>query len=163
MGLVWKSKGLYVERTLVSVVETGPVPVGSCIPQARHKRLVPKLLWLSLSPVWQSWSFRKLRYLVTHHIDTGTAKPIKRQPRQTSPLKHAEIEKQVDDLLERGLMKNFNSPRSSPVVLVIKKVGTQIFFVDYREVNAVTVKDAYPLPRIGDSLFTLSGGRWFST
>ena len=101
--------------------------------------------------------------LVTHHIDTVTAEPIKQQPQQTSPLKHAEIEKQVDGLLDRGLMKKSTCPWSSPVVLVIKKVGTQRFFVDYRQVNAVTVKDAYSLPRIGDYLFALSGGRWFST
>ena len=101
--------------------------------------------------------------LVTHHIDTGTAKPVKQQPRRTSPSKHTEIERQVEDLLDRGLVKKSTSPWSSPVVLVTKKDGTQRFCVDYRQVNAVTVKDAYPLPRIDDSLFALSRARWFST
>lgn len=101
--------------------------------------------------------------LVTHNIDTGDARPIKQHPRRTSPSKHAEIERQVEDLLQRGIVKKSNSPWSSPVVLVTKKDGSQRFCVDYRQVNAVTVKDAYPLPRIDDSLCSLSGAKWFST
>ena len=101
--------------------------------------------------------------LVTHNIDTGDARPIKQHPRRTSPSKHAEIERQVEDLLQRGIVKKSNSPWSSPVVLVTKKDGSQRFCVDYRQVNAVTVKDAYPLPRIDDSLCSLSGAKWFAT
>ena len=44
-----------------------------------------------------------------------------------------------------------------------KKDGSERFCVDYREVNAATVKDAFPLPRIDDSLSALSGAKWFST
>jgi len=101
--------------------------------------------------------------MTRHHINTGNARPIKQQPRRTSPSKHAEIERQVEDLLQRGLVKESNSPWSSPVVLVTKKDGSQRFCVDYRLVNAATVKDAYPLPRIDDSLSALSGAKWFST
>ncbi|KAL9967719.1 hypothetical protein ACROYT_G026008 [Oculina patagonica] len=101
--------------------------------------------------------------LIRHHIDTGNARPIKQQPRRTSPSKHAEIERQEENLLQRGIVKKSNSPWSSPVVLVTKKDGSQRFCVDYREVNAATVKDAYPLPRVDDSLSALSGAKWFST
>ena len=101
--------------------------------------------------------------LTRHHVETGNARPIKQRPRRTSPSKHAEIERQVDDLLQRGVIKKSSSPWSSPVVLVTKKDGSQRFCVDYRQVNAVTVKDAYPLPRIDDSLCALSGAKWFST
>ena len=52
---------------------------------------------------------------------------------------------------------------SSPVVLVTKKDGSQRLCVDYRHLNAAAVKDAYPLPRVDDSLAALSGSRWFST
>ena len=51
---------------------------------------------------------------------------------------------------------------SSPVVLVTKKESSQRLCVDYRQLNAATVKDAFPLPRIDDSLAALSGSRWFS-
>ena len=66
-------------------------------------------------------------------------------------------------MLQRGVVKKSNSPFSSPVVLVTKKDGSQRFCVDYRLVNAATVKDAYPLPRIDNSLSALSGEKWFST
>ena len=54
-------------------------------------------------------------------------------------------------------------PWSSPVVLVTKKDGGTWFCVDYRRLNDVTVKDAYPLPRIDDTLDMLAGKQWFST
>ena len=54
-------------------------------------------------------------------------------------------------------------PRASPVVLVTKKNGSTCFCVDYRRLNALTVKDAYPLPRIDDSLRLLGNQQWLST
>ena len=78
--------------------------------------------------------------LLTHCIDTGNARPIKQQPRRTSPSKHAEIERQVEDLLERGIVKKSNRPWSSLMVLVTKKDGTQRFCVDYREVKVIPSK-----------------------
>ena len=101
--------------------------------------------------------------LIGHKIDTGNTRPIKQKPRRTSPSKNAEIERQVEDLLQRNVVKKSNSPWSSPVVLVTKTDCSQRFCVDYRLVNAFTVKDAYPLPRIDDSLSALSGAKWFST
>ena len=101
--------------------------------------------------------------LIGHQIDIDIARPIKQKPRRTSPSKHVEIERQVEDLLQRGVVKKSDSPWSSPVVLVTKKDGSQRFCTDYRLVNAATVKDAYPLPRTDDSLSALSGAKWFST
>ena len=77
--------------------------------------------------------------LVKHHIDTGNARPIKQQPCCNSPLKHAEIERQVEELLHCGIVKESNSPWSSPIVLVTKD-GSQRFCVEYQKVNASALK-----------------------
>ena len=66
-------------------------------------------------------------------------------------------------MLKRDIIQPSSSPWSSPIVLVRKKDGSLRFCVDYRKVNAVTKKDAYPLPRVDETLDTLSGSQWFST
>ncbi len=66
-------------------------------------------------------------------------------------------------LLERDVIEESQSPWSAPVVLVRKKDGTHRFCVDYRRLNAVTIKDSYPLPRVDDTLDRLSGAQMFST
>ena len=60
-------------------------------------------------------------------------------------------------------MKESSSPWSSPVELVTKKDGSQRLCIGYRRLNAATVKDAFPIPRVDDSLAALRGSRWFST
>ena len=62
-----------------------------------------------------------------------------------------------------GQIEPSDSPWLSPVVLVMKKDGGTRFCVDYRLLNDVTVKDAYPQPRIDDTLDMLAGKQWFST
>jgi hypothetical protein len=66
-------------------------------------------------------------------------------------------------MMKHKLIRPSNSPWTSPVVLVKKKNGKLRFCVDYRKLNNVTKKDAYPLPRIDEMLNTLAGSHWFST
>ncbi|WVZ51994.1 hypothetical protein U9M48_003090 [Paspalum notatum var. saurae] len=61
-----------------------------------------------------------------------------------------EVKKQIDELLEKGFIRKSTSPWASPVLLIKKKDGTLRMCVDYRDLNAVTVKNKYPLPRIED-------------
>jgi hypothetical protein len=69
----------------------------------------------------------------------------------------------LEDMRQRGVIEESESPWSSPVVLIRKKIGDLRFCVDYRKLNDVTRKDCFPLPRIDDTLDTLAGAKWFST
>ncbi len=98
-----------------------------------------------------------------HHIDTGTSAPIRQHPRRVPPARREEVSKLLKEMKDRDVIQPSTSPWASPVVLVRKKDGSLRFCVDYRKVNAITRKDAYPLPRIDDSLDALSRAKWFST
>ena len=100
---------------------------------------------------------------VKHQINTSDAKPIRQVPRSIPLAKREEVNQIIDEMKDNKIIEPSSSPWSSPVVLVKKKDGTTRFCVDYRKLNDVTKKDSYPLPRIDDTLDTLSGSKWFST
>ena len=100
---------------------------------------------------------------VMHDIDTGSTRPIRCNPRKLSPKKIKIQQELVDKMLEEGQIEHSVSAWSAPTVLVTKKDGTTRFCVDYRRLNNSTKKDAFPLPRIDDSLNSLSAQSWFST
>jgi len=66
-------------------------------------------------------------------------------------------------MLSRDILQQSTSPWASPIVFVKKKDGSTRFRIDYRKLNSVTCRDAYPFPWIDDTLDTLSGSQWFST
>ena len=102
--------------------------------------------------------------LVEHSIpvEEGT-RPIRQPPHRLGPQKEAEADRQVQKLLEKGLIEPSSGAWSSPVVLVRKKDDSWRFCIDYRRLNAVTKQDAYPIPRIDESLDALAGSKLFST
>lgn len=71
---------------------------------------------------------------------------------QMSILESLEIKKQVQELLDKGVIHPSTSPCGSRIVLVPKKDGTLHMCVDYRALNKITIKNRYPLPRIDDLL-----------
>ena len=98
---------------------------------------------------------------VEHDIHTGDRPPIRCAPRRMSPQKMKKEEACVTEMLTGGQIEASDSPWSSPVVLVTKKDGGTRFCVDYRQLNDATVKDAYPLPRIDDTLICWRGNSGF--
>ena len=100
---------------------------------------------------------------VVHEIDTGSTRPIRCNRRKLSPKKIKIQQELVDQMLEDCQIEPSVSAWSAPTVLVTKKDGSTRFCMDYRRLNVHTKKDAFPLPRIDDSLNSLSGQAWFST
>src|SRR6185295_3801042 len=90
-------------------------------------------------------------------------KLIRQQYYRTNPANQQYIEEEIQRLLKDRIIKKSFSPWTSPVVLVKKKNRKLRFCVDYRKLNSITKKDAYPLPRIDEMLNTLKGSKWFST
>ena len=98
-----------------------------------------------------------------HHIPTGSATPIRQPVRRVPPPRRNEVRKLLKDMLDKEVIEPSTSAWASSIVLVQKKDGSTRFCVDYRKVNDVTQKDAYPLPRIDATLDTLHGSQWFTT
>lgn len=101
--------------------------------------------------------------VVQHTIDTGDSRPLRQLPRRIPFALRGKVEEMVEDMLERGVIQHSKSPWASPIVLVAKKDGTTRFCVDYRQLNAVTKMDVFPLPRVDDSLDLLANSTFFTT
>ncbi|KAI2646047.1 Retrovirus-related Pol polyprotein [Labeo rohita] len=100
--------------------------------------------------------------LVQHCIDTGNAHPIRQRPRRLPPTRQAAADRCLEEMKAAGIIEPSESPWASPVVLVPKKDGSWRFCVDFRQLNEVTIKDSYPLPRVDESLDKIAGSKWFS-
>jgi len=100
--------------------------------------------------------------VIEHKIDTAGAAPIRQPVRRTPPSFEGEEEQYLKDQLEQGVIKPSKSAWASGVVLVRKKDGSVRWCVDYRGLNMVTVKDAYPLPKISMCLDCLANASIFS-
>ena len=98
-----------------------------------------------------------------HKIDTQGAPPIRQALRRTPRAFEQEEEKYLKEQLDAGVLVPSTSAWASPVVLVRKKDGTVRWCCDFRKLNEVTVKDAYPLPRIDMCLDALGSAQYFST
>ena len=101
--------------------------------------------------------------LVKHKINVGDNAPIKQAPRRLPLHQRLEEEKQIEQMLSRDVIEVSDSPWGSPIVLVKKKDGSYRYCIDYRRLNKISVKDAYPLPRPDDCFDALYGSVWFST
>lgn len=101
--------------------------------------------------------------LVQHEIPLVDTAPVRQRYRRLPPSQFAQVKAHVQELVEKGVARPSSSPYASPIVVVQKKDGAIRLCVDYRQLNAKTRKDAYPLPRIEESLDALTGATLFST
>ncbi|GBG68941.1 hypothetical protein CBR_g3640 [Chara braunii] len=100
---------------------------------------------------------------VKHRIEIEPGSKIPRGPvYRMSPKELDELRRQLDELIEKGWIKPSSSPYGAPVLFVPKKEGELRLCIDYRGLNAITVKNAEPLPRIDDLLDRVQGCKYFS-
>jgi hypothetical protein len=94
-------------------------------------------------------------------LQPGTT-PISRRPYKMTPKELAELKVQLNELLDKGYIRPSSSPWGCPALFVKKKDQSLRLCVDYRPLNAITVKNKYPLPRIDILFDQLAGAKVFS-
>jgi len=131
------------ERVLVEMMSK----VDSSVPDDIRARL-RKLLEQNISVFSKNELDLGYTDLISHSIDTGDAKLIRQQLRRNPPPAHkVVINKHLSDMLQQKVIEPSSSPWASNIVLAKKAGGSLRCCIDYRALNEVTVKDAYPLPR----------------
>nr|GEU60321.1 hypothetical protein [Tanacetum cinerariifolium] len=90
------------------------------------------------------------------------AAPIARAPYRLAPSEMKELSEQLQELSDKGFIRPSSSPWGAPVLFVKKKGGSFRMYIDYRELNKLTVKNRYPLPRIDDLFDQLQGSSIYS-
>ncbi|GMF40664.1 unnamed protein product [Phytophthora fragariaefolia] len=101
--------------------------------------------------------------LLEFSIDTGNSAPIKQRPYRVSKAEGDVMEAEIQQYQELNLIRPSPSPWASPVLMIRKPDGGIRFCIDYRRLNAVTIKDCYPMPLIDDILDVLGKAKLFST
>ncbi|GJS39551.1 putative reverse transcriptase domain-containing protein [Tanacetum coccineum] len=90
------------------------------------------------------------------------ATPVARAPYRLAPSEMKELAEQLQELTDKGFIRPSSSPWGAPVLFVKKKDGSFRMCIDYRELNKLTVKNRYPLPRIDDLFDQLQGSSIYS-
>ncbi|XP_048511938.1 uncharacterized protein LOC125501083 [Athalia rosae] len=101
--------------------------------------------------------------LAQHHIDVTNHPAIRQRAFRVSPKIQEAIDAEVDKMLADGIIEPSHSEWASPVVMVKKPDGSYRFCIDFRQVNTVSKKDAYPLPRMDGILDKIRSARYIFT
>ncbi|GJV55204.1 putative reverse transcriptase domain-containing protein [Tanacetum coccineum] len=163
--------GKYRDKTLVYEVATlnfldhpfhidlMPVELGSfdVIIVQRDRISVALILYRRLKSTWR----RDAMYLFGADYPPKTeetrAAPVARAPYRLAQSEMKELSEQLQELFDKGFIKPSSSPWGSPILFVKKKDGSFRMYINYRELNKLTVKICYPLPRIDDLFDQLQG------
>lgn len=95
-------------------------------------------------------------------INLTNEDPVFYHPYRLSATQRANVRAQINELLELNIISTSNSDFASPIVIVKKKNGEERICVDYRRLNAKTIKDRFPMPNIEENLQRLAGNRFFT-
>ena len=99
--------------------------------------------------------------VLSHDTELEPGPIIRERPRPIPPADFEAARQHIKDLLDAKIISPSTSPYASPIVLVKKKSGALRMCVDYRKINARTIRDSYALPKIEDLFSTLSGAKYF--
>ncbi|KAL8146992.1 hypothetical protein AgCh_004637 [Apium graveolens] len=102
---------------------------------------------------------RQIEFEINHAPGT---EPVSKAPCRMAPAEMKELASQLQELLDKGVIRPSTSPWGAPVLFVKKKDGSMRLCIDYRELNKVTIKNRYPLPSIDDLFDQLKGAKCFS-
>lgn len=99
---------------------------------------------------------------VKHHIKLYDETPFKQRARPIHPQDVEAVRKHLQELIDTGVIRESESPFSSPIVVVRKRNNDVRLCIDYRKLNLQTVKDAYALPNLEETFSALTGSKWFT-
>ena len=100
---------------------------------------------------------------IKHSIPTTTDKPVYLPHRQIPIQLQSEVKKCLDAWLKAGIIQPLKSPYASQVVIVRKKTGEIRLCIDFRKLNAISIRDSFPLPRIKEALQAVQAAIWFTS
>ena len=152
----------FTTPTEQSVVEEMMTRVDGSVPEDLRNQLRKILMKISKVFSQGEWDLGWTD-LVTHKIDTGDHAPMRQQLRRYPPSHLQAIDEHLQTMLGQGVIEPASSPWSSNAVLAKKKDGSLRCCIDFRQINEITKKDAYPLPRTDQCLNALNGSSWYST
>ena len=101
--------------------------------------------------------------ILKHSIPTTTHKPVYLPHRQIPVQLHSKVRKCLDNWLKQGIICPSKNPYASQVVIVRKKTSKICLCVDFRKLNAISIHDSFPLPRVEEALQAVQVTVWFSS
>jgi Reverse transcriptase (RNA-dependent DNA polymerase) len=115
------------------------------------------------TPVFENQTMLPPKMPIDHAFPLiPNARAVNLRPYRYSHFQKLELDKVIEELLSNKIIQPSTNPYASPALLVKKKDGSWRLCMDYRQLNAVTIKNKYPIPIINDLLDELNGARIFS-